>query len=614
MIYLKRGLLLMFLLWLAGCTDTAPPSDSTLQTAIVVSPMVTPTPQPAATATLPPTPTPTIEPTSTPLPTPTATATAVSAQLFGNPNIYRLTNTPEPAGGAPCGLVDIFDFPIDPPDAANVSRGGGDFGIFRERFGKYHAGEDWGAPGAGSNFGKPVYSVGHGRVMYAEPEGWNRDKGVVIVEHVVQTPAERQVIYSFYGHLDPPSVLLEPGDCVRRGEHLGNIGKPRTSPHLHFEMRTHMPYAPGPGYWEEDPTTAGWLPPSQTIWNQRLVSSPGVSWLRPFAPTGSQPLGLWRDDAFLTIENGRLTTTNLENGSSQPSPLTYAEIESGLLHEQNKTLFLVTPEGLLQAFADELLWEFELAGNGRSTLLPLPGGGVMAVRGIEALGLSGDGDVLWRMEMGKRPFAWTLTADHLVYTAAAEENGTWVVAGTDPPAPMAHETGYPVALGEKVWLYAADGLYELHPESEASLIYPLPPANLRLSHITALPDGGALVAHTDAYDRRLIAFNRDGELRWDVSIAHLIGGKAQLVVTDDQVLLAVQNSAEAQFQMPLYLVNPATGDLNHLFSGGSRASAYNDVWLLPAAAQIVVNSAGGAILALHPVQAAAAITAASPTN
>ena len=32
--------------------------------------------------------------------------------------------------------------------------------------------------------------------------------------------------------------------------------------HEHFEIRTHMPEEPGPGYWPTDPTEAGWLPPS----------------------------------------------------------------------------------------------------------------------------------------------------------------------------------------------------------------------------------------------------------------------------------------------------------------------------------------------------------------
>ena len=176
---------------------------------------------------------------------------------------------------APCGRVDLFDFPLDPPDADSINGGGGDFGVYRGRYSKYHAGEDWWFSRGGSNLGKPVHSIGHGLVTYAQPLGWGRDQGVVILRHTYEDGRE---ILSFYGHLDPDSVVLTPGECVARGEQVGKIGNPRGSPHLHLEVRTHLPYAPGTGYWTEAPTLAGWLPPSETIWNGRLAGSPGVLW------------------------------------------------------------------------------------------------------------------------------------------------------------------------------------------------------------------------------------------------------------------------------------------------------------------------------------------------
>lgn len=601
--YLVWGWLALLALGMTGCREAAQPSTPPPLTLTSVSSTVLATPPSplAPSATLPPThtPAPTATLLPTPSPTPSPTPTAVAAHISGNPRTPTLTGSPEPKSGAPCGLVDQFDFPVAPPDGAGVERSGGDFGQFRDRYGKYHTGEDWGAPGPGSNLGKPVYSVGHGRVMYAQPEGWNRDKGVVIVEHVVDGVNGRQVIYSFYGHLDPPSVVLEPGSCVRRGQQVGAIGKPRTPPHLHFEMRTHMPYAPGPGYWEEDPTGAGWLPPSQTIWNQRLASAPGVAWLRTFAPRQSQPLGLWRENSFLTVENGRLTATHLPNGTAQLSPLTTTEIETGLLHKQSGVLFLATKEGDLLAFAQALLWQFKLSGSGQTALLPLAHGGVMAVRGREALGLSAEGVVLWRAELGERPFAWDFAGDQLIYTIAANENATWRVIGDAPPTPLADESGYPLLNADAVWLYAADGLYRLNGETGDTLLYALPSANLRLSHLSVLPDGGVLLAHTDAYDRRLIAFNGDGGLRWQVSLAALNEGKMQLVTTPTQSLLFTESSSGNDVQTNLYAIDANTGDLTHLFSGGSRPFSWNDAWIMPAGpSQVVINSAGGAILAL----------------
>jgi len=601
----------IFLLTLinSACANNTPPSQPITQT--TASPQALSTPIPTATNTPIPSATATPSPTQTPSPTPRPTATAVPAKLSGNPRTIRLTAEPEPKSGASCGLVDIFDFPIAPPDGIGVSRGGGDFGQFRARYDKYHAGEDWGAPGAGSNFGKPVYSIGHGRVMYAQPEGWNRDKGVVILEHIVGK--DRQIIYSFYGHLDPPSVVLEPGSCIRRGETVGNIGNPRTPPHLHFEMRTHMPYSPGPGYWEEDPTTAGWLPPSQTIWNQRMASSPGVSWLRS-AETGSQSIGLWRKNLFLTIEGDRLVQTNLETGSAQPSPLVSNEIDNGLLHPQTNTLFLQTEENMLMAIADDLLWEIALGGNGRSNLLPLPDGGVMIIRNDEATGLSEDGDVLWRDEVEKRPFAWTFSDDTLIYTLSGANSSAWAVNNAQPPQILSDKTGYPITVGETVWLYAPDGIYRLNSDN-SELIYELPAAKLNFSAITALTNGRALALHTDIHDRRLIAFNPDGTLRWNLSVANLPIGTTEFVTTDDQILLFIASNDGNNLRTDLYNVASASGDLTHLFSGGSRPYSINDTWISSANnSQLLINNASGAILTLDPQQAFEAIIAPSPPN
>lgn len=103
-----------------------------------------------------PSPTPTVtntpRPTSTPLPsatptiTPTPTATAPPILLNGNP-LASAIHDAAPQAGAPCGVVDLLDFPLDPPDALNISRGGQDFNAFRNRYDGYHAGEDWWGPG-----------------------------------------------------------------------------------------------------------------------------------------------------------------------------------------------------------------------------------------------------------------------------------------------------------------------------------------------------------------------------------------------------------------------------------------------------------------------------------
>ena len=168
----------------------------------------------AATATSTPTPTPTPTSTPTATPTPTAIPVVVSDDL----REARLS-APVPQGGALCGVVDLLDFPMDPPHGLRVVFGGRDFGVYRSNYGGRHTGEDWWNGSA--SFGTPVHSIGHGTVTFAEPWGWGADKGVVIVRHVF---SDGRAILSFYGHLDPPQRRVERGpvrgarraDCPHR--------------------------------------------------------------------------------------------------------------------------------------------------------------------------------------------------------------------------------------------------------------------------------------------------------------------------------------------------------------------------------------------------------------
>src|SRR5262245_28096767 len=133
---------------------------------------------------------------------------------------------------AGCGVVDAIDYPID-----ELVPGYDDFARYRERFGGNHTGIDIGF----DRWGDPVYAAARGRVTYADPEGWDTEKGVVIIEHIMP---DNTIAYSLYGHMEETDIIGFPqvGQCIERGSLVGTIGWPsRGRPHLHYEIRRILP-------------------------------------------------------------------------------------------------------------------------------------------------------------------------------------------------------------------------------------------------------------------------------------------------------------------------------------------------------------------------------------
>jgi outer membrane protein assembly factor BamB len=173
----------------------------------------------------------------------------------------------QPSLNALCGVVDAIDYPIDIGDT--LQRGYDDFGLYRARFGGNHVGIDIGF----DRFGEPVHAAARGRVTYADPEGWDTEKGVVLVEHVFP---DGSTVYTLYGHMEQTDAVFFPrvNSCVERGDTLGVIGDPsRGRPHLHYEIRNFNLGDGGPGYVTGSPTHAGWFHPLDftELWRLRLA-------------------------------------------------------------------------------------------------------------------------------------------------------------------------------------------------------------------------------------------------------------------------------------------------------------------------------------------------------
>lgn len=609
-------LLALLILLLPACrqVDSGATADLSLATATVPAGQATSPATTAATPTLPPTAT--SSPTSTPTPTvtPTPTATAVPLTISGDPRASRLT-TPVPSGQAACGVVDILDFPLNPPEGENIFGGGGNFARYRSSVAKYHAGEDWWwGNGRNSSFGRPVHSIGHGLVTYAEPEGWNRDKGVIIIQH---TFADGSTVLSFYGHLDPPSVTLKAGQCVTRGQQIAVIGRPRSSPHLHFEIRTQSPYAPLTGYWPEDPTTAGWLPPSQFIWNQRLSSAPGVQWVRPpvnRAVGGSKEVGVFNGDTLIILEGSTVVGLNLADGREQWRYDEGGLINNAALDTQRPLLYLSRHSGRLEAVSlldtqgqtaaapsFALLWEMELDPSFNTPILiPFPQGGVVVIARQWMNLLDADGQTRWTERTAVVPFAWA-SSDNQLFLSAIGLNPLWRLDESGPRAWNAPAEGYPIVASGQAWLYSRDGLYRLDEATQTALLhYPLPSGSPTQGDAVALPDGGLLLAHSDRADSRLLAFNSDGSLRWERSYDGLVDGRVHLLAIGQVPYLIAQSGNDDNGILSLYAIDLLQGHLTHLFTGGSRTFVASETWMETADGRLLLNIGGGHLLSFDP--------------
>lgn len=615
--------LAVFFLWL-GLAACATPQQGSVQQAVAIAPggeiglaataVFTPIP-PTPTSTPPPTLTPT--PTQTPTPTPTPTATAVSILSQGDPRQMRLQD-PIPQSGASCGLVDILDFPLSPPDAETITSGGRDFGVFRQRYDSYHAGEDWWVARGEGNFGLPVHSIGHGIVTYAEPLGWGRDQGIVIVRHVL---TNGQTFLSFYGHLDPPSITLRAGQCVTRGQKVGEIGRPRTPPHLHFEIRTHLPTAPGGGYWDIDPTQGGWLPPSQTIWEQRNTQAAGVVWHWPTSANGRTSLGALDDLTYLLIEDEGIVAVSLADGRVQWRLTDEAPILHAIIDRAGQQMITAGPLGELAAYGlardgagvsrpdTTPLWRQNLDLVGQPKLVPIPDGGVMLTVRQRLIALAADGRLLWEEQLPSAPLDWLRVDGQLLLTSSGRNGALWSVTaeGVTPWAGVGN--GRLFTHANEVFLYANDGLYQLDLNRQTVVLwYPLPPLFGSGSGIASLPDGSLLLLHSDTRDRRLLMLNSDGTLRWERSLRRAVPGELALLTAGEQVFLTALDTSSANNDLRIYGINLAQPALTHLYTGGTRQRSFSGSWAQGTdAGLLLIQVGGGNLVALDALAAETAV-------
>jgi len=220
---------------------------------------------------------------------------------FGLIGAALLTLIPLVRAQDQCGVTMGISFPVDRASFTLVQA----FGVPSPRHqGRYHTGEDYYGP-RGASLGQPVRAAASGLVTYSAPNGWGRDGGVVIIQHVF---ADGTTVYSQYGHMMETSTILFPArySCVNQGDIIGAVGDIRPAPHLHFEIRTNQPDVPGAGYTWNPPLTLGWLQPSRFILNMNVRQNPAFRWQVELPEPLTAPPLVLSDGSLLALSGERL--------------------------------------------------------------------------------------------------------------------------------------------------------------------------------------------------------------------------------------------------------------------------------------------------------------------
>lgn len=143
-----------------------------------------------------------------------------------------------------------FDYEFEPIKqlgiTSNFMRYACDF-VMLDSANKQYVGKD-DKPESYFGYGKKVYAVADGRVIYASNK--HKDDKTFDVPEIANNPLElygnciaiqhRDSIISIYGHLKQNSIKVKADDIVKAKQEVGSIGVSGSSffPHLHFEMRT----------------------------------------------------------------------------------------------------------------------------------------------------------------------------------------------------------------------------------------------------------------------------------------------------------------------------------------------------------------------------------------
>lgn len=505
--------------------------------------------------------------------------------------------------GALCGIVDAIDFPINIDDTLDERYD--DFGVYRARFGGNHVGLDIGF----NRWGDPVYAAARGRVTYSNIEGWDTEKGVVIVEHFFPDGSQA---YTLYGHMEQTDTIFFPavGQCVEQGDVLGAIGWPsRGLPHLHYEIRDFLPNDGGPGYVTGNPLLEGWFHPLDFTQLWRLRLSGGFVGVQTFSDVPSLP-PVQLDSGVTVIASGssvqgywssgqalwRITTDGIVTGlAGLPGDRVVAHTRTG------QALTLMGGRYLAVWTVPALDMPFKVVGE---TI-------VFATAGAGLVGYDAGGTALWSLPAG----------DPTAQVVSFESSDGQVALGLSGPdgfsarlinadGSLAYETQFdrePSFLPVKAdhWLVLEGARLVEIANGNVKRLATISPAPRRTARMTADTLGNIYLYLGDP-NSTLLSLDAAGQERWRVQHAQPAGSLAPWMETGNGCLLYMLDSDGA-----LNIYNSADGALLHqtsVYAGGRRSSSPRARLLEANAAEQVVIGSG--FLSLVTLDAAALVDGA----
>ncbi len=385
------------------------------------------------------------------------------------------------ANDAPCGYIDGFEYPVPGIDVNRT-----DFGIYRSRFGGLHTGIDV----AFGDLGEPVRAGARGLVTYSDIEGWDTEKGVVVIQH---TLPDGTLVNTLYGHMEELNGHTFPpvDTCVEQGQIIGAIGDPSLSrPHLHFEVRTRYRYEGGPGYTQTNPLELGWLHPIDFAYLARLMAGPAYRGHFTLTERPSLPPLLLADGTYVVAHGTTLRGITAAGHALWQFDL--IDTVNGLLALPDGRVLATTTTNqvlVLKGGSYSALWTAPHALQAPPLLI----GGTVVLIGEDATlwGATPEGGVLWETPLPTAAVRWAVAGNYLAVSTTSSD-----LVIVDQSGQILHNNAYPdapvpVATPENEFLVLSgsrierlDGAFQAVPLIDT------------VNGLLALPDGRVLATTT----------------------------------------------------------------------------------------------------------------------